>query len=330
MTAEHVGEPQVSLALFGHPELAERFDKSQKIVLRCDDSPAFLRTIPDETVKLIITSPPYNLGKAYESKATIRDYLQVQEGVIEELVRVLRTDGSLCWQVGNFVENGEVFPLDILYYGIFKKLGFHLRNRIIWRFNHGLHASKRFSGRYETILWFTKSATYTFNLDSVRVPAKYPGKRHFKGPNRGLPSGNPLGKNPSDIWDVVARDWDEEVWDIPNVKANHPEKTAHPCQFPIELVERCVLALTNKDDWVLDPYCGVGSALVAALKHDRRAMGVDKESAYIDIARQRIEEFYSGRLPIRPLGKPVFEPTGREKVSQIPTEWLVRDGRRKR
>ena len=131
----------------------------------------------------------------------------------------------------------------IIFYDIFKKHALKLRNRIIWRFNHGLHASKRFSGRYETILWFTKSDSYTLNLDPVRVPSKYPGKLHFKGSKRGLPSGNPLGKNPSDVWEFVAREWDEELWDIPNVKANHPEKTIHPCQYPIELIERCVLAL---------------------------------------------------------------------------------------
>lgn len=222
---------------------------------------------------------------------------------------------------GNFVEDGQVYPLDIFYYHIFKKFGLFLRNRIIWHFEHGLHASKRFSGRYETILWFTKSDEYVFNLDPVRVPSKYPGKRHFKGPNKGKPSGNPLGKNPSDIWQVVAQDWELELWNIPNVKANHPEKTIHPCQFPIELVERCVLALTNEDGWVLDPYAGVGSSLIAATKHNRRAMGCEKEAQYIDIARQRLTAFFNGELAIRPLGKPVHVPTGKERVAQVPEEW---------
>ncbi|MEO0250535.1 MAG: site-specific DNA-methyltransferase, partial [candidate division WOR-3 bacterium] len=225
------------------------------------------------------------------------------------------------WQVGNFVEDGEVYPLDILYYPIFKRLGMKLRNRIIWKFGHGLHASKRFSGRYETILWFTKSDRYVFNLDAVRIPAKYPGKRHYKGPNRGKPSGHPLGKNPSDVWEIVVRDWEELVWDVPNVKSNHPEKTIHPCQFPIELVERCVLALTNEGDWVFDPYMGVGSALIAALMHNRRAMGCEKEAAYVEIARQRIEDYFNGTLRYRPLGKPVYQPTGREKIAQVPEEW---------
>ncbi len=280
-----------------------------------------LSQIPSASIDLIVTSPPYNIGKEYEKTTSLSSYLKQQESVISELYRVLANTGSICWQVGNFVDKGEVFPLEVFYYDIFKRLGMKLRNRIIWRFNHGLHASNRFSGRYEVILWFNKSDQYVFNLDSVRVPAKYPGKRHFKGPNRGMPSGNPLGKNPSDIWDIMIQDWEEEIWDIPNVKANHPEKTAHPCQFPIELVERCVLALTNEGGSVLDPYCGVGSTMIAALKHGRKAIGAEHETEYLVIARQRLEQFLNGTLPIRPLGKPIHQPSGREKVSQRPLEW---------
>jgi len=311
-----------SLFNFEQPkDIESKYRSDADIVLRHGDTSEFVTTIPDKSVALIITSPPYNLGKDYESRTSIEEYLVTQSKIIEQLFRILRDDGSICWQVGNFVENGEIYPLDILYYGIFKKLGLRLRNRIIWRFGHGLHASRRFSGRYETILWFTKSDNYVFNLDSVRVPSKYPGKRHFKGPNRGKPSGNPLGKNPSDTWDVIAQDWDEAFWDIPNVKANHPEKTEHPCQYPIELVERCVLALTNEGDWVLDPYAGVGTSIIAAIIHNRRAMGSEKEIEYIETARQRIEAYFNGRLRRRPIGKPVYVPTGKEKVSQVPKEW---------
>jgi len=272
-------------------------------------------------VDLVITSPPYNIGKSYEKSTSLEAYLQSQELVIAELDRVLAPAGSLCWQVGNYVSKGEVFPLDIYFYDLFKRRGLKLRNRIIWRFNHGLHASKRFSGRYETLLWFTKHDEYVFNLDPVRIPAKYPGKRHFKGPKRGQPSGNPLGKNPSDIWDIVQQDWEAEVWDIPNVKANHPEKTVHPCQFPIELVERCVLALTNPGGTVFDPYCGVGSTIIAALQHERRALAAEQEASYVTIAQERLQRFLKGTLPIRPLGKPIHKPTGKERVAQIPMEW---------
>jgi len=311
-----------NLPLFGkHKQIENQFKADAEIVLHHGDVKNFIATVPNNSVSLVVTSPPYNLGKDYEDRVSIESYLQAQAEIIKELCRVLKNDGSLCWQVGNFVDNGEVFPLDILYYNIFKQSNLFLRNRIIWRFGHGLHASKRFSGRYETILWFTKSKDYVFNLDSVRVPSKYPGKLHYKGPNKGKPSGNPNGKNPSDIWEVVLKDWEEEVWDIPNVKSNHPEKTSHPCQYPVELIERCVLALTNEGDWVFDPYAGVGSSLIAAIMHNRKAIGCEKESAYIKIAHDRIQSYLNGTLKIRPIGTPVFVPTGREKVSQIPDEW---------
>jgi DNA modification methylase len=312
----------MTIPLFKPPKIVSRFSDKAEIVLHHGDTARFAKTIPADCVRLIITSPPYNLGKEYETQESIETYLSRQESVIHDLVRVLSPDGSLCWQVGNYVQEGEVFPLDVYYYPIFKRQGLQLRNRIVWHFDHGLHASRRFSGRYETLLWFTKTADYVFNLDDVRVPAKYPGKTNYKpGPNYGKPSGNPLGKNPSDKWTFLTQEWDRPLWDIPNVKANHPEKTAHPCQFPIELVERCVLALTGPNDWVFDPYAGVGSAMIGALRHGRRAIGSEKEEAYVKTATQRIEDFYAGALKIRPLGKPVYEPTGREKVSQVPEEW---------
>ncbi len=306
------------------PKIASAFDPNTEVVIAPGDCLNTLRTLPDGLAKLVITSPPYNLGKSYEKATELEAYLNSLAPIVDELVRVLSPEGSLCWQVGNFVEDGEVFPLDIFFYPFFKSRGLKLRNRIIWHFEHGLHASKRFSGRYETLLWMTKGDSYTFNLDPVRVPSKYPGKTHFKGEKHGQPSGNPLGKNPSDFWKIIERDWESALWEIPNVKANHPEKTIHPCQFPIELVERCVLALTNENDWVLDPFSGVGSALLAALRHNRKAIGCEKEDEYVELARQRVEDLYTGKLGYRPLGKPVYQPTGREKVSQIPLEWLAR------
>jgi adenine-specific DNA-methyltransferase len=307
------------------PDIAESFSPDAQIIIAPGDCRGTLKTVPDGAVKLVITSPPYNLGKEYEKASELDSYLEALGPIVDEMVRVLAPDGSLCWQVGNYVEKGEVFPLDIFYYPFFKSRGLKLRNRIVWHFEHGLHASKRFSGRYEVLLWFTKGDEYTFNLDPVRVPSKYPGKTHFKGEKRGLPSGNPLGKNPSDRWQIVERDWEAALWDIPNVKANHPEKTIHPCQFPIELVERCVLALTDENDLVLDPFSGVGSALLAALMHGRRAFGCERDAEYVRVAHERVAALHSGTLRYRPLGKPVYQPTGREKVSQVPMEWLLKE-----
>lgn len=256
----------------------------------------FMRKFPDECMDLIITSPPYNTGKEYEKRSSKEKYIEDQASCIAEAVRLLSPTGSICWQVGNYVENGEVYPLDILLYPLFKNHGLQLRNRIIWTFGHGLHCKHRFSGRHETILWFTKTEDYTFNLDNVRVPSKYPYKKHFKGPNKGKLSGNPLGKNPSD------------VWDIPNVKSNHVEKTEHPCQYPVSLAERLVLALTNKGEQVLDPYLGVGSTAIAAIKHGRNAFGCDIYQKYIDITRDRIHKLCTGTLKLRPMNKPIYNP----------------------
>ena len=298
------------------------FSEERTFRLHVGDTLEILSNYKDNYFSLGITSPPYNVGKEYEVKESIESYLETQKTIIKEIVRVIRDDGSICWQVGNYVKDGEVFPLDIYYYQIFKNLGLKLRNRIVWHFGHGLHATKRFYGRYETILWFTKTDNYKFNLDSVRIPSKYPGKRHFKGPNKGKISGNPLGKNPSDIWEVMENDWNTLVWNIPNVKSNHPEKTSHPCQFPVELVERCILALTDPGDNVLDPFAGVGSTIIAALKNQRNAVGIDKEEKYINIAKERIKQLSNGTLKLRPMTKKIHKPSSTDKVAQIPREWL--------
>ena len=267
-----------------------------EVVLACQDNLEFMDGLPDEKFKLIVTSPPYNLGKEYEGKSTIDVYLTMQERVVAECVRLLHPGGSICWQVGNYVENGEITPLDVLLYPLFREHGLKLRNRIVWHFGHGLHCSKRLSGRYETINWWTKNDDYTWHLDPIRVPPKYPNKKSFRGPNAGKLSCNPKGKNPSD------------VWAFPNVKSNHPEKTIHPCQFPVELVERLVLSMTDEEDFVLDPYMGVGSTLVAALMHGRRAFGCDVFPEYVEIARDRIRELEAGSLRTRPMGRPIYDP----------------------
>jgi adenine-specific DNA-methyltransferase len=276
------------------------------IVLHHGNCIELLSTIPKEEAKLIVTSPPYNLGKKYEKKKKLEDYIKEQKQVITECVRVLSPEGSICWQVGNHVDGQEIFPLDILLYPVFKNLGLKLRNRIIWHFEHGLHCSKRFSGRYESILWFTKTDTYTFNLNAVRVPQKYPGKKYFKGPKAGQYSCNPLGKNPGDLWI------------IPNVKHNHPEKTIHQCQFPIELIERLVLALTNKEDLVIDPFMGVGTTAVASFLHNRRSAGADIIDEYIQTAKNRLQETFNGTLKRRPMDRPIYKPDPSTAVARHP------------
>ena len=277
-------------------KIADQFSLEERIVIYSGDCLELLHTIPDNSMQLIVTSPPYNIGKEYEKRLDLDIYLRQQEQIITECVRTLSNTGSICWQVGNYVDRGAIIPLDTVLYPIFAKLGLRMRNRIIWHFEHGLHCSRRFSGRYETIIWFTKSDDYIFNLDAVRVPQKYPGKKYFKGPKIGQYSCNPLGKNPGD------------VWVIPNVKSNHVEKTEHPCQFPVELIERLVLSLTNEGDWVFDPFLGTGTTVIAAIRHGRRGVGAEIVPKYTQIARQKIQEEINGTLRTRPMDKPIYDP----------------------
>jgi adenine-specific DNA-methyltransferase len=282
--------------LFNRLSIASQFSPEARAVVYHGDCRELLRQLPSETIQLVVTSPPYNLGKEYESRLDLEVYLAQQREVIAECVRLLHPRGSLCWQVGNYVDRGAIIPLDCLLYPVFASFGLKMRNRVIWHFEHGLHCSRRLSGRYETILWYTKGEDYVFDLDPIRVPQKYPGKKYFKGPKAGQYSCNPLGKNPGD------------VWTIPNVKSNHVEKTEHPCQFPVELVERLILSLSRPGDWVLDPFLGVGTTVIAAIRHDRRGIGAEVVARYAEIARSRIGLAAANALPVRPMHRPVFDP----------------------
>jgi adenine-specific DNA-methyltransferase len=282
-----------------------RFHPENQITLYQGDCRDLLQSMDDGVADLVVTSPPYNIGKEYEKRLDLSAYVEQQAGVIRECIRILAPTGSICWQVGNYVDRGAIVPLDTVLYPVFAEAGLRMRNRIIWHFEHGLHCSRRFSGRYETIIWFTKSNDYTFDVDPVRVPQKYPGKKYFKGPKAGEYSCNPNGKNPGD------------VWVIPNVKHNHVEKTIHPCQFPVELVERLVLSLTPQGGLVLDPFLGVGSTAVAALRHGRRAAGAEVIADYCQIAERRLRLEAQGLLRTRPMTKPVYEPGG-EQIAQSP------------
>lgn len=289
-------------------EILDHFSSRAAAVIHPGSCLDLLAQIPDKSIQLVVTSPPYNIGKAYEKRLDLEVYVEQQAQVIAECMRVLSDTGSLCWQVGNYVDDGAIVPLDTLLYPIFRDLGLVLRNRIVWHFEHGLHCTRRFSGRYETINWFTRNTkNYHFNLDPVRVPQKYPGKKHFKGPKAGQYSCNPLGKNPGD------------VWDIPNVKSNHVEKTEHPCQFPVELVERLVLSMTQPGDWVLDPFLGVGTTIVAAVRHGRRGAGAEVLPRYVELARERVAAALAGCLRVRPMGKPKYDPrSAGNRLTQAP------------
>jgi len=294
--------------------LKAKYARANDATLAVLDCLAFLKRLPSKCAQLVITSPPYNIGKSYERKRrTIKAYVREQAKVFAEAVRITKPGGSICWQVGHYVNgHAQIVPIDMLLYPIFRRFqqnGVYLRNRIIWHFEHGEHSVRRFSGRHETILWFTKGDKFTFELDRVRVPQKYPGKRAYRGPKKGEFSGNPLGKNPGD------------VWIFPNVKGKHIEKTDHPCQYPIELVDRLIDALTNEGDLIVDPYVGVGTTVAAAVMKNRRGAGCDIVKDYIEIARERTLLAASKKLPHRPRSRPVYAPPPNTQLTTAPAHF---------
>lgn len=240
------------------------------------DCRELLAKLPDASVDLVVSSPPYNIGKEYEVKKGLQHYLDEQTEVLKECYRVLKPTGSIFWQVGSFSHKGTLVPLDIKFFPILEEMGMQPRNRIVWVRQHGLHATKKFSARHETILWFTKTDNFHFDLDAIRVPQKWQNKKSFRGENKGELTCNPDGKNPGD------------VWVFQNVKHNHEEQTIHPAQFPEGLIARIMLASTPKGGMVLDPYMGTGTVAVVARDHDRHFVGAELDADYHSVAVRRL------------------------------------------
>lgn len=279
---------------------------AERDILFSGDAFHLVEAMPEESVDLIFSSPPYCMGKSYETSSSVADFVSCHEAIVPQLVRLLKPGGSICWQVGYHADRKQLTPLDFLAHSVFARSPqLRLRNRIIWTFAHGLHAKNRFSGRHEMILWYSKGAS-DFNLDEVRVPQKYPGKRYYKGPKKGELSGNPLGKNPGD------------VWEIPNVKSWHVEKTDHPCQFPVALPQNFIRSVCPPAGLVFDPFMGVGSTGVAAAVEGRRFIGSEIQPAYVEVAQRRIAEARNGEAKIRPLDRPIHEPKPTDAVARKP------------
>lgn len=240
----------------------------------------YLGSLPDACASLVLTSVPYNVGRPYgQSRSADRMRHVYYHGwlmqIVSEASRILRDGGILFLQVGSTRdENESLVPIDVLLFDSIRRTGLEFQSRIAWVVGHGLTPRRRLSERYETALVFSKGPPATFNPTPARTPQKNPSKRAFKGPSAGRLSGHPLGA------------WPSNVWTIPNVGHNHPERTGHPAQFPLELARRAVQIYTNPGDVVVDPFSGSGTTHVACRETGRSFTGCDL--FYEDVRARRL------------------------------------------
>lgn len=234
-------------------------------------------------VNLTITSPPYNIGKEYEEIAHLDDYLSWCEKWIYEIHRITNNDGTFWLNVGYFEvpEKGLAVPMSYL---LWDKTPFYFLQEVVWNYSAGVACRKKLSPRNEKLLWYVKDPKkYTFNLDSIRDPnVKYPNQK-----KNGKLKCNPLGKNPSDVWQI------SKVTSGKN--RSSIERTPHPAQFPMEMVERMMKASSNEGDLILDPFMGSGSTAECALRNNRFVIGFELEEKYIGYIEKRITNFIEER-----------------------------------
>lgn len=252
----------------------------------------YLQRLGNGAIPLTVTSPPYNIGKEYESIVEMDRYIDWCERWIRQVYRVTSDSGSFWLNLGyvSLPERAKAIPIPYL---LWDRVPFYLLQEIVWNYGAGVAAKRSFSPRNEKFMWYVKNPDeYLFHLDEIRDPdVKYPNQK-----KNGKLKCNPLGKNPTD------------VWQIPKVTSgkdrSSKERTAHPAQFPIAVVDRIVKACSNPGDIILDPFMGSGSLIEAALRNDRNAIGFELNPDYVDLAAKRIRSFLRLRkqeLAQRPL-----------------------------
>lgn len=245
-----------------------------EIELLHGDCLELMKDIPDGSVDLIVTSPPYNIGKVYKTykdNLELEDYLSWCDSWLNELKRIVKEDGSI-WINTGYLKIGvnETRPLTYEFYNL---MNLPLIQEVVWHYEGGMSYKKRFTHRTERWQWFSKNPkSVTFNLDEVRDLSL----------NRTKDKRNhPLGKNPTDYWYFNR---------VVGGRGKSKEKTEHPAQFPIEMIERIIKACSNTDDIVLDNFMGSGTTGVACKNLNRNFIGIELDETYFNIAKERIEK----------------------------------------
>ena len=256
--------------------------KSMTFDYRIGDCRELLKTVPSKSVRLVVTSPPYNIGKPYgkyKDKISLCDWQELLNDVTKEVYRILTPDGAFFLNlspvpIGN---SKEIVPLPFIGYKIFKDNGLYLRNMITWTFNNMQNCTNRLSVRYENILWGVKDLdNYIFNLDDIRIP-------YISKGDKRLSEGG--GRNPTDVW----------YFNRVNNMTKKKLGLSHPTIYPLPMIVRIVKMATNLGDTVLDPFAGSGTSLVASKIMGRNCIGFELDGKYKSECMKRLET--EGTIP---------------------------------
>lgn len=259
--------------------------------------------LPSELIDLTLTSPPYNIGKEYEKPLPLDQYVEWVHSWIVEIHRVTKPHGAFWLNLGYVEIPGRARALPLPYL-IWDRVPFFLIQEVVWNYGAGVAARHSLSPRNEKLLWYVKNAEqYVFNLDAIRDPnVAYPNQK-----KNGKLRCNTSGKNPSDVWQIAKV--------TSGTNRSSPERTPHPAQFPLDLVDRVVKGTSNSGDLVLDPFMGSGSTAESCLRNGRVAVGFEMRADYCRVAGERlknVERELGSRLPFdgpttdREFSRPLF------------------------
>lgn len=256
-----------------------------EIVYKIGDCRELLKEVPDGSVKLVVTSPPYNIDKpygTYKDRIALNDWEDLIREVTQEVFRILTPDGSFFLNLSPvpYGKDKEILPLPFIGYQIMSDAGFKLRNMITWTFNNMQNCVNRLSGRYENILWGVKDLNnYVFNLDEIRIP-------YITKNDKRLVGGT--GRNPTDVW------YFDRVNNMTKKKLN----LQHPTVYPLPMILRILKMSSHPGDTVLDPFVGSGTTLVAAKILDRNGIGFELDGKYAAEIQKRLSEECAVQLSI--------------------------------
>jgi len=232
----------------------------------------YMKELPDNSVHLMVTSPPYNVTKEYDMDLTLEEYLQLLRNVFAETYRVLVYGGRACINVANLGRKPYI-PLSDYISQLMLEIGYFMRGEIIWHKGAGAGVSMAWGS------W--QSATNPVLRDTHEYILVFS-------------KGSFSRKRPEGKFDTITREqfmeWTKSVWVMNPESA---KKVGHPAPFPVELPYRLIQLYTFTDDIVLDPFMGSGSTAVAALQSGRRYVGYEIDSKYIKLAEARIAALHA-------------------------------------